>query len=59
MPNQTTTCCYYGSLHLEATKVLADLVHDRGGFIVLLIAQDQPAERMYQVKEHLLGCVCL
>ncbi|OAX41989.1 Metallo-dependent hydrolase [Rhizopogon vinicolor AM-OR11-026] len=26
----TTTCCYYGSLHLEATKILAKLVHDRG-----------------------------
>lgn len=26
----TTTCCYYGSLHLEATKVLASLVHDAG-----------------------------
>ncbi|KAG2158465.1 uncharacterized protein EDB93DRAFT_1246310 [Suillus bovinus] len=26
----TTTCCYYGSLHLEATKVLAGLVHAAG-----------------------------
>lgn len=26
----TTTCCYYGSLHLEATKVLARLVHAAG-----------------------------
>lgn len=26
----TTTCCYYGSLHLEATKVLASLVHTAG-----------------------------
>lgn len=26
----TTTCCYYGSLHLEATKILADIVHERG-----------------------------
>ncbi|KAG1891362.1 hypothetical protein F4604DRAFT_1567654 [Suillus subluteus] len=26
----TTTCCYYGSLHLEATKVLASLVHAAG-----------------------------
>ncbi|KAG1754407.1 hypothetical protein EDB19DRAFT_1823727 [Suillus lakei] len=26
----TTTCCYYGSLHLEATKVLASLVHGAG-----------------------------
>ncbi|EIN07156.1 Metallo-dependent hydrolase [Punctularia strigosozonata HHB-11173 SS5] len=26
----TTTCCYYGSLHLEATKVLADVVHELG-----------------------------
>lgn len=27
---QTTTCCYYGTLHLEATKVLADFVHAAG-----------------------------
>ncbi|KAH7926630.1 Metallo-dependent hydrolase [Leucogyrophana mollusca] len=26
----TTTCCYYGSLHLTATKVLADVVHEYG-----------------------------
>ncbi|KAF8912100.1 hypothetical protein CPB84DRAFT_1671160 [Gymnopilus junonius] len=26
----TTTCCYYGTLHLEATKVLADIVHSFG-----------------------------
>ncbi|KAF5386938.1 hypothetical protein D9615_001553 [Tricholomella constricta] len=26
----TTTCCYYGSLHLESTKVLADIVHASG-----------------------------
>ncbi|CAE6348527.1 unnamed protein product [Rhizoctonia solani] len=26
----TTTCCYYGSLHLEATQVLAKIVHDKG-----------------------------
>ncbi|CAL1705159.1 unnamed protein product [Somion occarium] len=26
----TTTCCYYGTLHLEATKVLADIVHTSG-----------------------------
>lgn len=26
----TTTCCYYGTLHLEATKVLADIVHEYG-----------------------------
>ncbi|CAE6397310.1 unnamed protein product [Rhizoctonia solani] len=26
----TTTCCYYGTLHLEATKVLAQIVHDKG-----------------------------
>ncbi|RDB22164.1 Guanine deaminase [Hypsizygus marmoreus] len=26
----TTTCCYYGTLHLEATKILADIVHARG-----------------------------
>ncbi|THH30367.1 hypothetical protein EUX98_g3820 [Antrodiella citrinella] len=28
--NGTTTCCYYGSLHLEGTKVLADIVHNFG-----------------------------
>ena len=27
---QTTTCCYYGSLHLEATKALAEIVHAYG-----------------------------
>ncbi|KAI0934761.1 hypothetical protein AcV5_006501 [Taiwanofungus camphoratus] len=26
----TTTCCYYGTLHLEATKVLAEILHARG-----------------------------
>ncbi|KAG7092692.1 hypothetical protein E1B28_009023 [Marasmius oreades] len=26
----TTTCCYYGSLHLGSTKVLADVVHSLG-----------------------------
>ncbi|KAG6820865.1 hypothetical protein H0H93_010692 [Arthromyces matolae] len=26
----TTTCCYYGTLHLEATKLLADIVHSNG-----------------------------
>ncbi|KIM48734.1 hypothetical protein M413DRAFT_437911 [Hebeloma cylindrosporum] len=26
----TTTCCYYGTLHLESTKVLADIVHAFG-----------------------------
>ncbi|QRW26290.1 amidohydrolase family protein [Rhizoctonia solani] len=26
----TTTCCYYGTLHLEATQVLAKLTHDKG-----------------------------
>ncbi|KAJ2912504.1 hypothetical protein MD484_g7910, partial [Candolleomyces efflorescens] len=31
----TTTCCYYATLHLEASKVLADTVHEYGqrGFI--------------------------
>ena len=27
---QTTTCCYYGTLHLEATKILAEFVHSAG-----------------------------
>ncbi|EDR03286.1 uncharacterized protein LACBIDRAFT_185911 [Laccaria bicolor S238N-H82] len=26
----TTTCCYYGTLHLESTKILADIVHSYG-----------------------------
>ncbi|KAF9014111.1 hypothetical protein BDQ17DRAFT_1270322 [Cyathus striatus] len=26
----TTTCCYYGTLHLEGTKILADIVHSSG-----------------------------
>ncbi|PPQ63252.1 hypothetical protein CVT24_006777 [Panaeolus cyanescens] len=26
----TTTCCYYGTLHLEATKALADIIHSFG-----------------------------
>ncbi|KZT09640.1 Metallo-dependent hydrolase [Laetiporus sulphureus 93-53] len=26
----TTTCCYYGTLHLEATKLLVDIVHASG-----------------------------
>lgn len=32
---QTTTCCYYATLHLDASKVLADTVHEYGqrGFI--------------------------
>jgi cytosine/adenosine deaminase-related metal-dependent hydrolase len=28
--NQTTTSCYYATLHLEATKVLADLAGSLG-----------------------------
>ncbi|KAL4067168.1 hypothetical protein V8B97DRAFT_1874102 [Scleroderma yunnanense] len=26
----TTTACYYGSLHLEATKILANIIHAKG-----------------------------
>ncbi|KAF5330752.1 hypothetical protein D9619_005321 [Psilocybe cf. subviscida] len=26
----TTTCCYYATLHLEPTKILADIVHELG-----------------------------
>ncbi|KAG6809921.1 hypothetical protein H0H92_014087 [Tricholoma furcatifolium] len=26
----STTCCYYGSLHYEATRILADTVHSSG-----------------------------
>ncbi|KZS91146.1 guanine deaminase [Sistotremastrum niveocremeum HHB9708] len=28
--NGTTTCCYYASLHLESTKILADIAHASG-----------------------------
>ncbi|KAK0463928.1 uncharacterized protein EV420DRAFT_1618767 [Desarmillaria tabescens] len=28
--NGTTTCCYYGTLHLEATKLLADIIKSYG-----------------------------
>ena len=28
--SQTTTCCYYGTLHLEATKILARIVNEHG-----------------------------
>jgi guanine deaminase len=31
---QTTTCCYYGTLHVEATKELATIVHSYGVFII-------------------------
>ncbi|KAF4603768.1 hypothetical protein EYR40_000940 [Pleurotus pulmonarius] len=26
----TTTCCYYGTLHVEATKILAEIIHAKG-----------------------------
>ncbi|CAE6506236.1 unnamed protein product [Rhizoctonia solani] len=26
----TTTCCYYGTLHLEATEILAKIIHTKG-----------------------------
>ncbi|KAJ7271938.1 hypothetical protein B0H12DRAFT_1044019 [Mycena haematopus] len=26
----TTTCCYFGTIHLEATKILAEIVNDYG-----------------------------
>ncbi|TFK55059.1 guanine deaminase [Heliocybe sulcata] len=26
----TTTCCYYATLHVEATKILADIIHEYG-----------------------------
>ncbi|KAJ7172322.1 hypothetical protein C8R46DRAFT_1348764 [Mycena filopes] len=26
----TTTCCYYGTIHLEATKILAEIVNEYG-----------------------------
>lgn len=32
---QTTTSCYYATLHLEATKVLADVVNQLGKHIPL------------------------
>ncbi|KAF7974821.1 hypothetical protein HWV62_11175 [Athelia sp. TMB] len=28
--NGTTTCCYYGTMHLEATKKLADILNENG-----------------------------
>lgn len=27
---QTTTCCYYGTLHLKSTMALADIAHVYG-----------------------------
>lgn len=27
---QTTTSCYYATLHLEATKILANVIHKKG-----------------------------
>ncbi|KAF8921078.1 hypothetical protein CPB85DRAFT_1404999 [Mucidula mucida] len=30
LDNGTTTCCYYGTLHLESTKLLADIIHSYG-----------------------------
>jgi hypothetical protein len=29
-------CCYYGTLHLEATKVLADIINVHGQRVQLL-----------------------
>ena len=31
--NGSTTVCFYGTIHLEATKLLADLVHSSGNYI--------------------------
>lgn len=31
---KTTTCCYYGSLHAESTKVLADTVLFQGNWTI-------------------------
>lgn len=30
--NGSTTVCFYGTIHLEATKLLADLVHLSGNY---------------------------
>lgn len=30
LSRQTTTCCYYATLHLESTKRLAEIVHEYG-----------------------------
>jgi len=40
LSNQTTTCCYYGTLHLEATKVLADIVHSLGQRAFVGVSRD-------------------
>jgi guanine deaminase len=36
---QTTTCCYYGTSHLQATKVLADIINAHGIHNILNIVQ--------------------
>lgn len=30
MRNGTTTAAYFGTIHLEGSKILADVVHDKG-----------------------------
>ena len=32
-PIQSTTCCYYGTLHLEGTQILADVIHGYGSYL--------------------------
>lgn len=46
--NGTTTICYYGTLHLEATKLLADIVEASGirGFVGK-VCMDQNAPAFY------------
>ncbi|KIY43467.1 guanine deaminase [Fistulina hepatica ATCC 64428] len=45
----TTTCCYYPTLHLESSKILADIVHEYGMlfFINLKCNMDRESPRYY------------
>ena len=52
---QTTTCCYYGSLHLDATKELARIVHEYGTWICDLGRSPEVLTYSAQVNEHSLG----
>lgn len=45
LANGTTTATYFGSVHLEATKLLADIAHDRGQrAFVGKVAMDNPLQ---------------
>ncbi|KAH7906377.1 Metallo-dependent hydrolase [Hygrophoropsis aurantiaca] len=49
----TTTCCYYGSLHLPATKELANVVHKAGqrAFVGKCNMDDRKKNPFYYVEE--------